>query len=127
WVSFVAQFVKTRVIDPDILRKFKLAHEARTQNEGCNAAINTVLGRAFWQGRSVGGTPANHSSPLHVHRRVARFHSPNMRSKRNSIPLWVHFRVIEVIITLGISSECWIVLLRCQNEWSPAPPASHQL
>src|SRR5215216_2380368 len=32
-VPFVAQFVKIRVIDPDILRKLKLPHEACTQNE----------------------------------------------------------------------------------------------
>ena len=33
WVSFVAEFVKIRVIDPDILRKLKLPHEACTKDE----------------------------------------------------------------------------------------------
>jgi hypothetical protein len=53
WISFVAQFVKIWIIDPNILRKLKLAHEACTQNECRNATIHTVFGRTFWQGRSV--------------------------------------------------------------------------
>src|SRR5262245_22082594 len=32
-VSFVAQLVKIPIIDPDILRKLKLPHEACTENE----------------------------------------------------------------------------------------------
>src|SRR5205823_5654369 len=118
---------KIRVIDPNILRKLKLAHEACTQNESCNATVNTVLGPTFCQGRSVGRTTADHSSSLNVHRRVPRIHSPDMRSKGNGIPLCVHFRVIEVVVTLVISTKCRIVLLGRQNERSAAPPASHQL
>src|SRR5947209_7830385 len=48
-VSFVPQLVKIRVIDPDILRELELAHEASTQNESCNAAINAVLRHTFGQ------------------------------------------------------------------------------
>ena len=126
-VSFVAEFVKIRVIDPDILRELKLPHEACTKNERCNATINAIFRRAFGQRRTIGRATANHSSPLHVRRRIARIHAPNMCSKRNGIALRVHFRVVEIVVALVISAKCWIVLVGRQNERSSAPPASHQL
>ena len=80
WISFVAEFVKIRVIDPDILRKLKLPYEACTKNECRNSTIDAIFWRAFRQSRAVGRATADHSSALDVRRRVPRVHSPNMRS-----------------------------------------------
>ena len=66
WVSFVAEFVKIRVIDPDILRELKLAYEARAENERCNSSIDAIFRCAFGQRRTIRRATTNHSSPLHV-------------------------------------------------------------
>ena len=79
-VSFVAEFVKFWVIDPDILCELKLPYEACTKDECRNPTIDTIVGRALRQGRAVGRATADHSSPLDVWGRVARVHSSNMRS-----------------------------------------------
>src|SRR5215208_1640654 len=79
-VSFVAEFVKFWVIDPDILCELELPYEACTKDECRNPTIGTIVGRALRQGRAVGRATADHSSALNVRRRVPRVHSPNMRS-----------------------------------------------
>ena len=43
WVSFAAEFVKIRVIDPDILRELKLSYEACTKNERRNSTIGVIF------------------------------------------------------------------------------------
>src|SRR5207247_3255834 len=40
WVSFVAEFVKIPVIDPDILRELVLPHQACTENKGRNSTVD---------------------------------------------------------------------------------------
>jgi hypothetical protein len=80
WVSFVAEFVKIRVIDPDILRELKLPYEACTKYECRNSTIDAIFWRAFRQGRTVGRATADHSSALDVRRRVPWVHSPNVCS-----------------------------------------------
>src|SRR5207302_4492372 len=52
WVSFVAEFVKIRVIDPDILRELKLPYEACTKYECRDSTIDAIFWRAFRQGRA---------------------------------------------------------------------------
>ena len=42
WVSFVPEFVKIRVVDPDILRELELSHEACTKNERGNSTIGVM-------------------------------------------------------------------------------------
>src|SRR5438876_8275623 len=52
WVSLIAEFVKIRVIDPDILRELKLPYEACTENECRNSTIDAIFRRAFGQRRT---------------------------------------------------------------------------
>ena len=56
----------------------ELADEARAEHESRNAAVDTVLGRPFRQGWSVGRAAPDHSSPLNVHAGVARIHATDM-------------------------------------------------
>ena len=47
WIPLIAEFMKLRVVDPDVLRKLELSHEARTKHESGNASIDAVFGCAF--------------------------------------------------------------------------------
>src|SRR3954463_7666653 len=125
-VAFVPEFMKIRVVDPDVLCKLELPHEARTNHEGGNPSINSVLGRAVRQEGPIGCAAADHLAPLHVGGGVAWVHPPNVRTERNGITVRVHLGIIEVIVALGIGGERRIVLFRRKNERSPTAPAAHQ-
>src|SRR3954466_5296147 len=49
-----------------------------------------------------------------------------MCTERSGVTKRVHLRIIEVIVTLRVSSESWVVLLWRQSEGSTAAPAPHQ-
>ena len=79
-IALVAQFVKVPVVHPNVLRELELSNEARADNEGGDAALDTVLRSFCWQRRPVGAAAADHTSPLHVRRRVSGIHAANVRT-----------------------------------------------
>src|SRR5206468_4985577 len=78
-ITLVAQFVKVPVVHPNVLRELELSNETRADNEGGDAALDTVLWRFFRQRRPVGAAAADHPSPLHVRRRVSGIHAADVR------------------------------------------------
>ncbi len=48
-VAFVAELVKISIVRPDVLRELELADQARADRERRDAALLSVLGRAFGQ------------------------------------------------------------------------------
>src|SRR5205823_420824 len=80
-VAFVAEFVKALVVDPHVLREFKLADQARTNDEGRDAALDAIIGGVLRELRAIGCTAADHPTPVHVCRRVARIHAADVRTQ----------------------------------------------
>ena len=50
-----------------------------------------------------------------------------MRSQRASIPVRIHFLIVELVVAHGICTEFRIVALGGQNEGGTAAPAAHEL
>ena len=125
-ITLVAELVKVRVVDPDVLCKLELSHEARTNNESGNASIDTIFRRAFGQRRAISGSSANHPASLHIDSSVARVHPPYVRTKRSGVAKGIRLRIIEIIVALRIGGEGRIVLVGCQRQGSAAAPAAHQ-
>src|SRR5215203_4182843 len=96
-IAFVPEFVKIRVVDPDVLGKLELPHEARANHEGGNPSIDSVLGRAVRQEGPIGRATADHLAPLDVGGGVAWVHPPDVRTEWNGITVWVHLGIVEVI------------------------------
>src|SRR5262244_2074548 len=70
-IALVAQFVKIRVICPDIHRKFKLPDQAGASNKGSDSPFNAVFWSALWQWRPISPSSTDHFSPVHVHGSIA--------------------------------------------------------
>ena len=83
--------------------------------------------RAFGQGRAVGAAAPDHPAPVHVHTGVPGIHAADVRAKRNGVTVGVHFRVVEIIVALGVRTEGWIVFCRSENQRGATAPAPHQL
>src|SRR5262249_7600948 len=126
-VALIAELVEISIVDPDILRKLELPNEACANHEGSNPAFDAVIRRVLWKVRPVGRATADHAAPIYIYCRVARIHAANVRSERNRIPLRIHFLVVEIVISLWIGAQAWIVFFRRQNERRPTSPAAHQL
>jgi hypothetical protein len=47
-VAFVAEFVECLVVDPHVLRELELTHEVGADDDGGDAAVDPIVGRAFW-------------------------------------------------------------------------------
>src|SRR5690348_18064740 len=50
-----------------------------------------------------------------------------MRSKRAAISVWIHLSEIEIIGSLGVRAELWIIFIRREYKRSSASPTPHQL
>src|SRR5205809_3365237 len=117
--------MKVFVVNPDVLREFKLPDEAGAAHEGGDASLHTIIGRAFRQRWSVGSPAADHAPSIHVRSRVARIHAPNVRTKWRGVTVRIHLSVIKVVVALAVGAERRIVLFRREDERSAASPASH--
>src|SRR4029077_6304730 len=84
-VAFIAELVKTPIVDPDILRELELADEARADHERRDTALLAIFGRAFREGCTVGGAASNHAAAVHVLPGVTRIHPPDVRAERHGI------------------------------------------
>ena len=77
-VALVAKLVEVPIVYPDVLRELELPDEARADDEGGDAALDPVVGRALRQteahrARLGGSSVAGSYSP-----RVARIHAARM-------------------------------------------------
>ena len=50
-----------------------------------------------------------------------------MRSQRASIPVRIHFLIVEVVVAHGVRTQFRIVVIGGQNEGGTAAPAAHEL
>jgi hypothetical protein len=120
WIVLIAELVEIRVVYPNVLNELELADETRADHERRVAAIDTIFGRAFRQSWTECGSATDYFAPPDIpHRRVTRIHPPNMGSERYGISLWIHRRVIEVIVALRVVGDRRIVFFR-KNERSAA-------
>ena len=126
-VALVSQLVEVPIVYPDVLREFELPDEARADDKGRYAALNPVVGRALRKGRPIRRASPNYPSPVHIVPGVARVHPPNVRAKRHGIAVRVRLLVGEVVVTLHVGPEFWIVLLGREYERRATAPAAHQL
>ena len=139
-VALVAELVKIPIVHPDILRKLELADEACADHERRDAALLSVLGRAFGQRRPVGAAAPNHLAPVHVRGGVARIHPPDVRAERARHNPAGPVCVVEVVVAQRVRAELWIISDPAQapaerrsaigpSAWRlpvPAPPASRR-
>src|SRR5262249_51713495 len=122
----ISQLMEARIVGPDVHGKFELADKARASHKGGNSPLYAVVGGTLWQRRTVSSSTPNHLPPVHVRRRVAWVHAPNVRSERTAITMRVHGSVIEVIVPAGISPQAGVILVRREHQRSAASPTSHQ-
>src|SRR6188768_2904615 len=87
---------------PDILRELKLADQARTDQEGRDAAVGAIVWSIFRQRQTIGGAAANHASPVYVRCRVAGVHATHVRPERHSVSMRIHLFVVEVVVSLHV-------------------------
>src|SRR3974390_1640273 len=59
-IALIAQFVKIRVIHPDVHGKFELANEAGATDKGRDPTLHAVFRSSFGKGRTVRASAANH-------------------------------------------------------------------
>src|SRR6202040_846297 len=82
-VAFVAELVKVPVVCPYVLCELELADEARADHESGDATLGPVFRSALRQVRAIGGAAADHAAAVHIVRRVAGSHSPDVRAERH--------------------------------------------
>src|SRR5215469_16209076 len=95
-IAFVAELVKIWIVRPNVHRKLKLADQTCTTNECRNPPLHSVLRLTLRQRWPIRPPSPNHSPPLHVRRRIARIHAPNMCAERAAIAIRVHLAVVEI-------------------------------
>ena len=126
-IAFVTQLVEPGIVDPHVLRELELPDQAGAADKGRDAAFDAVFGRPFGQRRPVGPTAADDAAAIHVHRRVARIHPPDVGAKRHGIPVRVHLPVVEVVVPLRVRRKLRIILLWREHERRSTAPPAHQL
>src|SRR5262249_16297943 len=105
-ITLIAKLVKIRIVCPNVLNELELADKTCADYKRCNTAINAILRRTFRQSWTVCGSTTNYFASLEVpDGRVARIHSANIGSERDGIALWIHFRVVEIVVALRVVGE----------------------
>src|SRR6476646_5897916 len=69
-IALVAELVEGLVIDPYVLRELELANQACTDHERRDPAFDSVVRRRFREWRTVRRAAPNHSSSIHIGRRI---------------------------------------------------------
>src|SRR3984957_3103660 len=110
-IALVAKLVEIAIVRPHVLRKLELPNETCANYERRDAAVDTILSLAVRQLRAIGRAAADHSPAVHVRRSIAWIHAARMGAERDRISVRVHLLVVEVVVSLRISTKLGIVLV----------------
>src|SRR4029079_18258928 len=84
-IAFGAELVESGIAGPDVLGEPVLPDQAGAADKCGDSSLYTVFWSALRQRRPVGPATADDAAPVHVHRRIARIHAADMRTKWDGV------------------------------------------